>query len=422
MTRLDLHPAGMPWYLGPTDACDGDVWLRRARRLLRKRLTSPLSYPRPGDVEPLLVGVLQRVQEVRDGDLPYRLLRWTDVREDPVILEGGPVPRRPDDHLGHELTRLEPGQTLRSDDLLPGTTTVRRVVVDLGTSVETADAVEVRHLVDTGDPYAVGLLRTQLTGDRLEDLLPELDAIARATRVTDTAPARRPRRIEGIGPGVAVALLAGLAALVAYYGLALTDRPETADTVRTWARWIFGVLSLTAFVDLARDRQLIRTSVGDRDVGSYIAIGLFLVLLGGWTGAVIAIGAGLALAWTAGLWWIGRHPSGVGAQTRMNLALLGAFSGVVLLFVARDADLGDVRAATIATAMVLAWVLALLPLAALWRDRLAFPFEYPYAVIAVGSLAIGVANGVWISGAVAIVLAVAFVQRLRGERMQPLDR
>src|SRR5690606_13595240 len=83
--RVEIHPAGQPWFTEPTEELPPPDWARRARRLLRRRVASIRSFVDSFDADPVVDELVHDVA-ARSSDAPPRrwcLVRWLDARESP---------------------------------------------------------------------------------------------------------------------------------------------------------------------------------------------------------------------------------------------------------------------------------------------------------------------------------------------------
>lgn len=173
--RLTVRPDPAVWFVGPDEERPFEVWLPEAVELLKSVFGVGR---RQTEVEHYLTLMLERIGRPSDGPLPYRLVRWLDVAELPVVASFGMVPREDDLHeflsVGDPSTVETP---IVEDVPAPAGTTVRRAVSY--SSDEAGLLVEVRYVVDTGDDEAVMLV---LAGDRrpgaIVSVVDDLDAFA----------------------------------------------------------------------------------------------------------------------------------------------------------------------------------------------------------------------------------------------------
>lgn len=471
--RVGVHPADQPWFTGPTAELPPPDWAPRAHKLIRRRVAGIRGVVDRFDADPAVDDLVQRIVE-RSHAHPARshVVRWLDARELPVVLEAEPLPRSaPHEHQAR-LRQLGAGQRLLLDESVPPATPdgplVQHVVIAPPSDpalpspdppAGLPDRVEVRYLVDAGDPAGVALLHATVPAADRERLASELAAIAATARVrpADTAPtpavrrARRLRRVEAfpvVGIPLAIAALVGLAmpfvvALTAPGGTngvenwqrALADRP--IEETRTIVSWVLAALALGLFVPLRRDAALVR-EVGERDFGNYVAMAALLIGVGAALGTlpVVAVALGVLAAAVVLRW---RDPLRRGRRDRFQAALLVVFGiallrwlGVEGLRAAAAWELSFSAPATqveawvddrlpswadLATLDLLTLVLlnlaALLPLGAYLRDRLEFDFGTPFALgVALLLLVVALAGG-WTAIVTLVVAGPTLWRRAR---------
>ncbi|MDP9821380.1 hypothetical protein [Nocardioides massiliensis] len=309
--RVDLHPAGQPWFVGPTPELDEEAWFKRARKLVSSRVTNTAALPFALE-QPYIAAVVERVGTVLPGEPRHRLLRWLDLAENPVIMEVTAWARGAEADLRTRLLgRQRPAEEDRSDR---GGTVVLRLhrVPPVQDPRMREEWVELRFLVDHGHPDGVIVASVAVPRARLDALLPEIEAIllaARVRRTTDPleAQVRRAQRLRPVGharvTGWFVAIVAILALCVPY-GLALSgpleaDWTETLEVrpiaqARAIAGWLLTLALVAHLVSLVRDRHLV-AEPGDRDFATYIVAGVAPGLIAGAIGHVGALAASLVL-------------------------------------------------------------------------------------------------------------------------------
>lgn len=455
--RVEIHPAGQPWFTGPTEELPPPDWARRARRLLRRRVASIRSFVDSFDADPVVDELVHDVA-ARSSDAPPRrwcLVRWLDARESPVVLEAEPVRRTSASDLSALLRDRGDGERLLGEEALATHgPTIQRVLVG-GPSGEPDEGefpsrIEARFIVDAGDPEGVTLARARMRRDDLDRIGPELDTIVATARVrpADVLPtrsvrrARRLRRLESFPvAGVPVAVVAFLALALPFavalsapggtdgveaWQQALRDRP--IDRTRTVWAWALALVALSLLLTLRRDAPLVG-ELGDRDYGNYLVLGALVTVVGCGLAAPapIVVGLTVLVAATVVRWRARRHR---GPRDRFQAALLvlalvglmrwavgGALRAAAAWELSPRAPEAQVEAwidqrlpgwADLATldlvGLVLLNVAALLPLVAYLRSGIDFYFGFPFALGVVLLLGVVVLSGGWAGVATLVVV------------------
>lgn len=314
--RVDVHPAGQPWFPGPTAELSGDAWARRARRVVTKRVTGlrGRNAVAGGDEESYADAVVDRLAHVAPGEPRHRLLRWLDVAQTPVVLEATAWARTDEATLRARL--LDGSRPL--DELRTERDGARILRVDLPPTSTEGDpgepSVELRYLVDRGDDGGVVAASVVLPADRVGHLVPEVETILLSARVRRTDDpvepgVRRARRLRRIGSAHLTGPLFAIAAVAAFvvpFGLALSG-PLEADWATTLesrpidqARVITGGLLAAALashlLSLVRDRHLVQEQ-GDRDFVHYAVPGVVGALVATSIGAAVPLVAAALLTY-----------------------------------------------------------------------------------------------------------------------------
>ena len=185
--RLDVSPDPDVWFIGPSDERDFEAWLPRAVELLK---TTFGVKRKELEVENYLTQMLARIGRPDDSPLPYRLIRWLDLHEMPFVASFGLAMRAEvEDHLD-EFLFVGDSNTVEKpiveDVACPEGTNIRRAVSY--SQDETALLVEVRYVIDTGDPEMMTIVHAANRGPgEIMGALTDLDVFARAVRITRAA-------------------------------------------------------------------------------------------------------------------------------------------------------------------------------------------------------------------------------------------
>lgn len=446
MTRIVLDPAGQPWWPGPTAHLSGAAWRARVRKRVLRRVASPLSTVPTAIASSPVDDILDVVSARTTGDTAT-LLRWLDFADQPVILRAM-VASPPEAAATLEAA---PGWVVReAPRSVPGAVGVERALfmpVDQDHTGDAPPLVEVRYIVTPESSVIAATLATAVAPDELDEMLPELDAIAAAVRIRGDDQAldageRRaatPRAVETfsrVGPWI---LLVGVVTLTVQLGLAFTGPGEasTGDTVdqsanawRIGTGWAFALVSLLLPWALWRDRRLV-ASRGDRDLGNYVGAGLLIVFASIILGSpfALAVGAGTAMG---ALVLRSRAPRArLTPSGRLVVALLASLLGWVVLlalhsmitwthrwqesFGAPDRVLGRPYDAlwwsqpAEVVAQVLAWALAVAPALVALLHRRELPRSTPFALFAAFVCLTGLLQTVWVSVPVAVIVCVVLL-------------
>lgn len=134
-----------------------------------------------GKIEPYLTAMLTRIAVGDDSPLPFRLVRWSTLDEQPFIISFGAVPRS-DDELevflaggDDRASYVEP--VVLEDVTAPQGKSIRRSLAQSQQGGELFSGV--RYVVDTGDPDGVGLIYGGNTPERVAEALADVDEVAR---------------------------------------------------------------------------------------------------------------------------------------------------------------------------------------------------------------------------------------------------
>lgn len=181
--RLAVQPDPAVWFIGPTEERPLDVWLPEAVELVKGVFGIGRKQ---AELEHYVTLMLERIGRPSDGPVPYRIVRWLDVQELPLVASFGMVAREVGEGDLQQFLSVGDATTVETpiveDVTAPDGTTIRRAVSY--SSDEGALLVEVRYIVDTGDDEAVLLL---VAGDRrpgaIVAALDDLDAFARTARI-----------------------------------------------------------------------------------------------------------------------------------------------------------------------------------------------------------------------------------------------
>jgi len=154
--RLDADLTDLPLVIGPTEHRPLDRWLGDAVELMMQTFEVE---PADLQVRNYLTRMLERIGRPDDGLLPYRLIRWLDFRDLPLVASFGMVDRAGAEELEAYLEFADSAPVEKPIvEVVDGRSqNVVRRALGYGQHAE-ALGVEVRYLIDTGHPGAVVLL------------------------------------------------------------------------------------------------------------------------------------------------------------------------------------------------------------------------------------------------------------------------
>ncbi|HET6561428.1 MAG TPA: hypothetical protein VFG72_06105 [Marmoricola sp.] len=173
--QLDLDLDDLPWVIGPTEQRPFKQWLPAAVLLM-----SQIFDVRQRKERKYVTAMLERIGRPDRGPLPYKLIRWLELGEVPLVASFGMVERGTPELLEAFLAAADSGPVERpviEDVPAPAGVIVRRSL-----SYSQPDAglfVEARYVIDNGHPAAVALLHAgERSPGAVVSALDDLDALA----------------------------------------------------------------------------------------------------------------------------------------------------------------------------------------------------------------------------------------------------
>lgn len=174
---LRLSPDPAVWFIGPDDERPYERWLPEAVELMMA-VAQPPRRER-ARTEHFLTMMLGRIGRVDDHPLPYRVIKWLDLRQLPVVVYLGLVSR--DAEAVEAFLRAEDSAAVEPPVIThlpaaPGVIARRSLAYS---QVEGELFVQTRYVVDDADPEVVVCLQAgQRSPGRVVSALEDLDALA----------------------------------------------------------------------------------------------------------------------------------------------------------------------------------------------------------------------------------------------------
>lgn len=185
--RIAVTPDPNVWFIGPSDEREYEEWLPQAVKLLKVAFSIGRKH---AEEENYLTLMLARIGRPDDSPLPYKLIRWLDLKEMPLVAYFGMAPREEvaenfDAFLGASDANTVEKPVVEDVDTDEGISIKRAVSYNQD---ETALLIEVRYVVDTGDAELVTLVHAvNRSPGEIVGALADLDAFARSVRITREA-------------------------------------------------------------------------------------------------------------------------------------------------------------------------------------------------------------------------------------------